>query len=173
MILHYKNLVINPNNIKCKKSMSYSDDYTFVPLRYNAKHIIIQTPALYIPFGIQTSYKNKSVDLSFPNESDFIDTCLLPFYEKVKDRYPTHNVEPFIRESNYSQWMRFKLSNKCSHFNDMKQSIDIIPEKVFGSFIINLTGIWVLKNNIYFQWKLLQSKIYQPIELHTYAFSLG
>jgi hypothetical protein len=40
----------------------------------------------------------------------------------------------------------------------------------YGLFIIHLQGFWIIDNDIYFQWYLLQAKIDIPIFLNKYSF---
>ena len=46
----------------------YSDDYTFLPFKCNKKDVLIQTPRLFAPFGIQTNENSKPyLMISFQN----------------------------------------------------------------------------------------------------------
>ena len=174
MILFYKHISVDTNKIKCKKKLWNSEDFIFTPISYDSKPYILQTPPLFVPFGEQTydneEKHNKYVCVSFRENEPFIHTCLTPFYETIRDIYDTKNVDNFIKKNEYSEWMRFKVSDKCLHFNDMKENIDTIPSKVFCTFIIHLSGFWILNDKIFFQWKILQSKVHTPIELPEYAF---
>ena len=173
MILFYKTTIIDKTLIKRNKKLSYSKDFTFVPITYNSKPYILQTPPLFIPFGIQ-SYDQDSkkyyINVSLQNEDTFINNCLVPFYEKINNLHKNHHVEDFIKENEYSQWMRLKFGEDCIHFNETKEKINKIPPKMFGTFIIHLAGYWILDQKIFFQWKILQSKIHAPIKLEEYAF---
>tara|TARA_Y100000389_G_scaffold192591_1_gene220213 strand:- start:272 stop:1075 length:804 start_codon:yes stop_codon:yes gene_type:complete len=173
MILFYKTTIIDETLIKRNRKLSYSKDFMFVPIIYNSKPYILQTPPLFIPFGIQ-SYDQDSkkyyVNVSLQNEKKFINNCLLPFYEKIKKLHKNHIVENFIKENEYSQWMRLKISEDCIHFNETKEKINKLPPKNFGTFIIHLEGYWIFDEKIFFQWKILQSKIHTPIKLKEYAF---
>ena len=66
--------------------------------------------------------------------------------------------------------MRLKIGEDCIHFYETKEKINKIPPKMFGTFIIHLAGYWILDQKIFFQWKILQSKIHAPIKLEEYAF---
>ena len=66
--------------------------------------------------------------------------------------------------------MRLKMEDDCIHFNEIKERIKTIPPKIYGTFIIHLSGYWILDKKIFFQWKILQSKIHSPIKLKEYAF---
>ena len=126
MILFHKKYQIDINNLVFKKKRTFSDKFTFIPIMYDKKDIIIQTPLLFIPFTIRkysTNSSNQYLDLSFQNqESDddflvFLDQIYKTVYKKYSNEY---QVESFIKDSEYSQWMRFKLGNECLFFNQKK-----------------------------------------------------
>ena len=52
MILHHKDLNIDKKLIKFKKGFKYTDNISFVPIFYNKKEIILQSPNMYIPFDV-------------------------------------------------------------------------------------------------------------------------
>ena len=64
--------------------------------------------------------------------------------------------------------MRFKVPDYCQFYDHNKNLINKFPNKVFGSFIIQLTGLWVLNNNIIFNWIIIQGKINLPIKLNQF-----
>ena len=66
--------------------------------------------------------------------------------------------------------MRFKVSEDCLFFDQNKNQIDSFNPKVFGIFIIQLTGLWIMNQKIWFNWVILQAKINLPIRLKEYAF---
>ena len=59
MILHYKDTEINIDLINLKKRINYSKDLTFIPIKYDSNNFIIQTPVMYVPFGISIYSGNK------------------------------------------------------------------------------------------------------------------
>ena len=72
MILHHQE-ISEPIQLGIKKSLKYSEDFTFVPLRIQKedKYIpcIFQTPDLFIPYGKQSLQNGKQIlDLSFQNK---------------------------------------------------------------------------------------------------------
>ena len=145
MILFYKNLIINDTLIKRNKKLSYSKDFTFVPISYNSKPYILQTPPLFIPFGIQSYDENSKkyyVNVSLQNETKFINNCLLPFYNKIKTLHKHYEVEDFIKENEYSTWMRLKMEDDCIHFNEIKERIKTITPKIYCTFIFSFS--WLL-----------------------------
>ena len=168
MILSYKNNPINIESIKFKKRIQYSDDYIYIPIQYNGKDILIQTPDMFIPFPLKTYTCNKKyLDLSFQKLSDdFIHDFLNVFYEKTYTTYSkNYEIDNFIKESKTSKWMRFKVDDSCLFFNQEKEKINEIISKTYGSFIIHLNGLWIVKNKIWFQWTILQAKVKIPIQI--------
>ncbi len=173
MILHYKDTEINIDLINLKKRINYSKDLTFIPIKYDSNNFIIQTPVMYVPFGISIYSGNKYLDVSFQwnKVTDlFIHECLDVFYQKIVQLYGEYNVDNYIRESQYSKWMRLKVNDSTSFYNQEKEIIHDFPSKVRGSFIIQLSGIWINKEKISIQWILLQGKIYEPVILKEYSF---
>ena len=58
--------------------------------------------------------------------------------------------------------MRFKLEDDymALFFNQNKERINYIPNKTMGVFIFfSLNGLWLMKDKIWFNWTILQSKI--------------
>tara|TARA_B100001059_G_C17682663_1_gene500625 strand:- start:114 stop:959 length:846 start_codon:yes stop_codon:yes gene_type:complete len=172
---------ININDFTSKKPHYYSETLQFIPIFYKKEPFKIQTPPLYIPFGIQTSIHNSTkqhLDLSFQNYEtndaiiSFLTNKLHPCFTFINDKYKEkYKVTPFIKESRYSQWMRFKINTStCLYFNQEKQQIDFFPSKCFGTFIIYLSGCWIQNNNLFFHWSILQAKLILPIYLTNYSF---
>ena len=66
--------------------------------------------------------------------------------------------------------MRFKIGEGSLVFNQNKEKIEKINSKTFGVFIIGLSGLWIMNNKVWFNWEILQSKIYIPVKLKEYYF---
>ena len=65
-----KFLNVNIDSLSIKKQINISNEYTHYPIKYNNNNLIIQTPIVYLPFGIN-KYNNKSyIDMSFINSSN-------------------------------------------------------------------------------------------------------
>ena len=144
MILQYKDLKINKDKVSFKKIKQFSNDFTFIPMLYENKDIIIQTPYCFVPFGLNqysTVSTKKYLDVSFQEKNNhFIQECLSIFFEKVSDKYSSkYQVEPFLKENQYSKWMRFKVDEDCLFFDQDKQKIETFTPKIFGLFIIQLS----------------------------------
>ena len=51
-----------------------------------------------------------------------------------------------------------------------KRIIDKLLPNTYGNYIIYLQGFWIIENDIYFQWYVLQAKIDLPLFLEEYSF---
>ena len=57
-----------------------------------------------------------------------------------------------------------------SFFQSKKVKIDHFDPKMFGNFIIHLSGLWIMDQKIWFNWSILQAKIHTPLKLKEYMF---
>lgn len=177
MILHHKNLKIDVKRLKFKKGFKYSDDLSFVTISYDKKELLLQSPNMYIPFEVKKytdESKKKYLDLTFQTSSDKDTNDFLvnlnKIFNKVKNIYKKNEVNYFIKETNIYKWMRFKLDDECLFFNQNKEKLKDIPSKSFGVFIFSLNGLWIMNNKVWFNWTILQSKLYIPKKLKEYYF---
>ena len=176
MILHHKDLNMERILIKFKKGFKYTDNISFIPIHYNKKEIILQSPNMYVPFDV-INYKGnnkKYLDLSFQNlcdkDTDEFMKNLEIILNHVQDNYSDFSINNFIKENGKYKLMRFKLGEDTLFFNQDKEKLDKIPIKTFGVFILSLNGLWMIDKKIWFNWKILQSKSYIPIKLKEYYF---
>ena len=52
--------ILTENNISMKTHLKYSEDFTFIPIKYKKKcDLCIQTPKIYIPFGINNRFNKQ------------------------------------------------------------------------------------------------------------------
>ena len=170
--------------ISILKQLKYSESFTFVPIRLYKDNIyqrcILQTPLLFTPFGIQMTKNSKKImDLSFQNKENdkslenFLAT-LSSIYRIIREKYKSkYLVNPFIKETDYGECLRLKLSNESLFFNENKNTIETIEKFTYGYFIIHLNGLWINNKDIWFQWNLLQAKVNTPIHLKEYSFIDG
>ena len=176
MIFYHKTLEVNKEKISFKKKQKISDKFSFIPIQYEGKDFIVQTPVLYIPYGINKysiNDKKRYLDISFQNAENDINinlflknlTC---FYEKINSKKCV--IENFIKESNYSQWMRLKINLDCLFYDQNKNIYKGELPKAYGSFIIHLSGLWLMDQKIWFEWTLLQARIHIPPRLKEFAF---
>ena len=170
------NQPIKRENINIYKKLDYQNDFTFIPIKYEKAEIIIQTPKLFIPFNISSSlYKGKKyIDLSFQNikydkNVELLLNNLQILYEKIKTNFNCE-VSPFLKEFNNNIFMRFKVLDNTLFFDQNKRKIQSIENLTYGTFIIHLHGLWMIKDKITFEWVILQGKINMPIYLSEYSF---
>ena len=164
-------LDIDIKNINFKKELKYSNHFSFVGLTYLKKDILIQTPKLYCQYGINEKYDKNFIDLSFRNiENDKsvnnLKNNLEKIYNLIKDKYKKFNVVNYLKNLN----LRLKVKENMQVYDQKKNKIDKLLPNTYGNYIIYLQGFWIIENDIYFQWYVLQAKIDLPLFLEEYSF---
>ena len=179
MIIHYQDDFSKYKLCLCK-SLKYSDTFTFIPIKVyqkNYSECIFQTPLLFTPFGIQKTQNNKKIiDISFQNKEN--DNSLKYFLKNLKNIYQCifkkynkkYKVNHFIKETEFNECIRLKISENTIFYDEFKNKIHTINKFIYGNFIIHFEGIWINNNDIWFQWNLLQAKIKLPFYLKEYSF---
>ena len=162
---------IHIKNINLKKKLKYSNNFSFVGLTYLKKDILIQTPKLYCQYGINEKYDKNFIDLSFKNiDNDKsvknLKNNLEMIYNLIKDKYKKFNVVNYIKKLN----IRLKVKDNMQIYDQKKNRIDKLLPNTYGNYIIYLQGFWIIDNDIYFQWYVLQAKIDLPLFLEEYSF---
>ena len=164
------------DKIKIHKKLDHLNGFTFIPIKYDNNDILIQTPKLFIPFNI-SSYNNKRyLDLSFQNIKNDTNIELMVnnlklIYKKVNDSIKKYYSKEFLKINNHHNLqMRFKVLDNTLFFDHNKNKINTIENLTYGAFIIHLQGLWVINNNVTFDWIILQGKIDMPLYLSEYAF---
>jgi len=175
MILKHTDINFQKDQFSFKKSRQFSSDFTFIPIQYDNKDILIQTPHCFIPFGLNQFSKiskKKYLDISFQEKNTrFIQKCFEDVFKIVSEKYSdNYQVEPFLKKSQYSQWMRFKVEEDSLFFDQNKNQIQSFPQKIFGIFIIQLSGLWIMNQKMWFNWNIIQAKCNLPVKLKEYAF---
>ena len=70
MIYHFKDN-LQSLSYSLKPPLKYSEDFTFIPIRIKNKEFIVQTPKVFVPFGIQQNDKLKDyLMISFQNKDN-------------------------------------------------------------------------------------------------------
>ena len=172
------NTLIDSKNINLKKNLYYSDNYTFVPLSYNKKDILLQTPKLYSKYGINNNskYDTNYIDLSLKNiindkSIEKFKNNLEIIYNKINTKYSNnYNIINYLKNINNEIIFRLKIQDNLLIFDQNKNKLEHMITNTYGLFIIHLQGCWIIDNDIYFQWYLLQAKIDIPIFLNEYSF---
>jgi len=162
---------IHIKNINLKKKLKYSNNFSFVGLTYLKKDILIQTPKLYCQYGINEKYDKNFIDLSFKNiDNDKsvknLKNNLEMIYNLIRDKYKKFNVVNYIKNLN----IRLKVKDNMQIYDQKKNRIDKLLPNTYGNYIIYLQGFWIIDNDIYFQWYVLQAKIDLPLFLEEYSF---
>lgn len=180
MIIHHsENLKSYPLFIQ--KPLKYSDKFTFIPLRLKKDKIyqkcILQTPLLFTPYGICKTQSDKDIiDITFQNiENDKSQRVfhgnLKYIYDTVYEKYKyDYIVNDFLKRTDFNDCLRLKISDNTTIFDESKNIIEKIENYSYGNFIIELEGLWLNEDNIWFQWNLLQAKIKIPTYLSEYSF---
>ena len=169
------NQPLDYNKINIKIKQDFTNGYTFVPIKYDDKDIVIQTPKLFIPFNISCFNCKRYLDLSFQNIKNDKNVKLLYdnlelLLKKIKDSSKKYLIINFLKEFNNNFLIRLKILNNTLFFDQNKKQIQTIESCTYGSFIIHLNGIWLIDNKLSFNWILLQGKIDMPLYLNEYAF---
>mgnify|MGYP006091698451 CR=1 FL=1 len=164
-------LDLNVKDINIKKSLKYSNDFTFVGLSLNKKDICIQTPKLYTKYGINKNYDKSFINLSLQNIEN--DNTIKNFkfnldliYNFIKRKYYNYNVVNYLQDLEF----RLKVKDNIKIYDKQKNAIINIMSNTYGNYIIYLQGFWIINKDIYFQWYVLQAKIDLPLHLNDYAF---
>ena len=180
MVIHHsENLKSYPLFIQ--KPLKYSDKFTFIPIRLKKDKIyqkcIFQTPLLFTPYGIKRTQNNKDIiDITFQNiENDksqkVFHRNLKCIYDTVYEKYKyDYIVNDFLKRTDFNDCLRLKLNENTIVFDEYKNINEKINNYSYGTFIIELEGLWLNEDNIWFQWNLLQAKIKIPTNLSEYSF---
>ena len=131
---------------------------------------MIQTPSLYAPYGIFTTDNNKRyIDICFYNKendeevTDFLKSLEI-IYKVIKKKYDHYQVNPFLRQTQFNESMRLKIDPSALFFNHAKQKIDSIKSNYYGRYLISLHGLWIVNNEVWIQWILIQGKMIEPVQ---------
>ena len=181
MIYHFKD-DLKTLTYKLGTPLKYSNEFTFIPFKVNSNEFIIQTPKIFVPFGIQKNDKSKDyIMISFQNKDNdlytnkFIDD-LNYIYELINDHFKDNfKVNNFLKKYKGETIMNLKTDKSSLMFDPYKNKCDDLPIYSYASFIIQLAGIWITTdkvstNQVWFQWYNLQSRLENNITLSTYAF---
>ena len=180
MIIHHSEN-LDEYHLCVNKSLKYSDKFTFIPIQLKKENMyhkcIFQTPLLFTPFGTQVLMNGKKViDLSFMNQAN--DTSQRDFLKKLNHIYQCVNhkykelykVNLFLKGTDFNECIRLKMNENTSLYDETKNKIDKIDKFTYGHYIIELEGLWLNENDIWFQWTLLQAKVKIPTHLKEYSF---
>jgi len=147
-------------------------------VKYNKDPLIIQTPLLYIPFGIQEYNTRNTLDIAFHNikyskQTEYFYNTINDIHNTILDILDTKDKTIFgIKHSvGYPPLLKLNVDN-TSVWNNTREklSLEDINKNSFGTFIIHLDGLYISEKNIGFIWNVFQIRIKEEINLDTYAF---
>lgn len=180
MIIHHSE-DIKLYHLFINKALKYSEKFTFIPIRLKKDKdfikCIFQTPLLFTPYGIKKTQNNKNIiDISFQNIEN--DKSQLNFHKNLEYIYNTvynkykydYIVNKFLKNTDFNDCLRLKINDNTKIFDESKNIIEKIENYSYGNFIIELEGLWLNEENIWFQWNLLQGKVRLPTHLTEYSF---
>jgi hypothetical protein len=162
----------NSELLSIKKKLKYTNNFLFVPIKYNKTDLVIQTPQLYTKYGFCNNNKYNTIKLYFKNiENDSSLKNLLKLFDdiylKINNIYKGIN---FIKDDDNEKYFNLRILDNSIFFDERKNKIENIEGNTYGIYIICLHGIWIKDNKISYQWNLLQAKINLPLYLSIYAF---
>lgn len=170
---------INMNSVSIKKQINISDEYTNYPIKYNNNNLVIQTPIVYLPFGIN-KYNNKSyIDISFINASknsmDQFKNSILNINKFVKKKFNKKKLKflsSFKCTEYYPERLRLSFYEDILIFSESKKllSLDYIKSKIYVKLLISPQFIWTNASSYGIVWNILQMKIYSKPMLDIYSF---
>jgi len=178
------NTIFKPNdidikNITIKHKINISNDFTNYPIKYKNNNLIIQTPIVYLPFGIN-KYNNKSyIDISFINIKN--DPVMREFKElivninsciKNKVSKKIKFVSSFKSTEFYPDRLRLSFFEDILVFNESKNliTLEYIKSKLYSKLLIIPQFLWTNNKVAGIVWNILQIKIYSKPMLDTYSF---
>ena len=179
----YKPKEIHNEHIIYKKPICIGNNMYKYPIKYLANDLIIQSPIIFIPFGL-SMYNNKTyLDISFVNiNSDkemqlfkkTLDNINSNVIKKIKKKNKNLKFNSSIKKSSNIYPDRFRLSIKDDIlvFNENKQIIDFsyIQPKMYVKILIHPECIWNNEDSFGITWNVLQLKLYTKLILNTYSF---
>jgi hypothetical protein len=170
-MIHSCDKILDSKNINYKRKLKYSEEFSFVGISYLKRDFCIQTPKLYSKYGLNKKYDKYFIDLSLQNICNDDNIKILSddfsmIYDTIKNKYKNYNVVNPIRNNS----IRFKTKSDFKVYDSNRKLIESVLPNTYGNYIIYLQGIWLIDNDIYFQWYTLQAKIDMPLNLEEYAF---
>lgn len=176
-IFNWKSVEINKFSIRSSNKVSL--DSFEIPIEYNKKCFITQTPK-YMVIKKPSKYFLLCYPLyKFNTTNSFIEKILfierqIFTYISQKEMFKTFQIRHSINDYKnsayfYTNFQTFNKEIKVSIYdhNQTKQNINYIITQSYGKSLIYLKNIWCSKGKIGFNWINLQCKIYKPfIELN-------
>ena len=171
---------INISKVKMKNKLKLNHNYTIIPIHYQNKDLIFQTPKMNLPFGVTLFNEQHYLKLSFLNSDN--DPQLLRFrrlIEQLGSHFQQYifselNLEsyyfvnPLGKHQNFPHLLSTKIFNNSREnlliFDQYKNNLELeqIQKSDYCKSIIYVSNIWI--NHDTFKWGYdiyaLQLKIY-------------
>ena len=174
MILNYKTIKVK--NISFLKPKKIYDNYFIIPLYYNEKQIIIQTPKLLVPHGI-TKYKEtdkKYINFIFPEIFNKTYNYFLVFLKNIDSFLKNTNLKilrnkiynPIIRYTGYKSSFSVRMDKSADIYDELNNKLENYNHLDGKNFkgICCFSYVWVRNNNYGLAKLCLQLKIYKNID---------
>ena len=170
---------INIRHLTIKKQINISNEFTNYPIKYNNSNLIIQTPIVFLPFGLN-KFNNKSyIDFSFINSKN--DKTMKDFKTKIininnhlKNKFSSKRkfISSFKSTEHYPDRLRLSFSDDILIFNEAKNLIthEHIKSKIYVKLLISPQFLWLTHDTYGILWNILQMKIYSKPLLEIYSF---
>jgi hypothetical protein len=178
------NTIFKPNEVDIEKitlknKINISNDFTNYPIKYKNNNLIIQTPIVYLPFGIN-KYNNKSyIDISFINIKN--DPVMCEFKKLIVN---IHNcikkqvskkikfISSFKSTEYYPDRLRLSFYEDILVFNESKSliTLEYVKSKIYSKLLIIPQFLWTNNEVSGIVWNILQMKIYSKPMLDIYSF---
>ena len=183
-IFKSENIILD--NITFKKSYSVGKNIFNMPIKYLLKDLIIQTPIIYIPFGINSYNNKKYLDISLLNIDNDIEMknfkkFICSLNEIVSKKIKSKKGRKMMRLKSslkkttnnfFPDRVRLSISESILVFNDFKRKIsfDCIQPKLYSKMLISPKCVWFSSKEFGIVWNILQVKIYDRLILDEYSF---
>lgn len=181
----YKSIKLNC--IKLKKPICSTNNYYKIFIKHNNKNLVIQTPTLYLTFGITQMGINKYIDVSlFENDNEIKEfrDSIFRFNEFIQRRIANSKSILFSKKkltfydnfkpktSIYDERLRLCLNDYICYFNENKEKIghNSIKAKDHVKLLICPSYIWINEEKYGIYWEVLQLKVYKLYVPTSYSF---
>lgn len=156
--MHFKK--INLENLEI-----IDNNTEFLSVKYNENPLLIDTPIMYVPFGLEKEYNNFIVKLQFnKNNKETIDfyNFILELEERIKSLLHSNNLKSEILHTNkkYDPLLKTKIvtiKNKLTVeylINNSNGNIYDFNKKSNIQALLMVDNVFRKQDNFYFKFKL-------------------
>ena len=166
---------INIKDLSIKKQINVSNEFTNYPIKYNNSNLVIQTPIVFLPFGINKFNYKSYIDFSFINSKN--DKTMKDFKTKIininnhlKNKFSSKRkfISNFKSTEYYPDRLRLSFYEDILVFNEAKSliTLEYIKSKLYSKLLIIPQFLWTNNEVAGIVWNILQMKIYsKPLTL--------